>query len=361
MNALERLARALQQREERERSGERASQRRSAQSLWSRVGEAHQAASGRNLFRNPSLAIVSGLYADGAIVADTDSFPFPMASWRVHPSAGGAVTVNWEYSGGNLPAGVGVYGGLKITGTTGLASLDLCQYFEAYDAMMLLKRTLTASLYVYNGSGAAMTPTLDIVTANAQGDFTATTSRLTATLQACPDGEWSRVSHTFDPSDYDDIGNGLGVSFRFPGLGDAGKHIILTGAQLEPGEGITPFQGGASAYELPRIQRYFVSLPQHGNGASYVGYGHAIRGDAARIAVSLPQTMRATPIFAVSSATDWNLTDGNSGEPVTGFVVNSLSGLYCVVEAVVAGGLTTGQPYFLQQQNSATFFFIAEL
>jgi hypothetical protein len=314
----------------------------------------------RNLLHNATVGVQTGLYSAGATVGPFHTHPYPVARWRVVPT-GGDVTVNEET--GTLPVGVLTHAGLRITGGTGVTEVKLAQRHGAIDVKNLFRRTLSISWYVYNDTGAAVTPDLVVRTPSASDDWSTSTARLTQSLQSCADAAWTRVSHTFDPSAYTNIGNGIELALVFSGTLNSGtEDVIITAAQLEPGNVITPFQARDLGLETLIIQRYLVSLPQSGGGTGYVGNGTGISTTAARIGIPLPQTMRAAPSVLVRTAvSDFQLTDGVSSTTLTAIAIISASALYCVLGPQVASGLTQYRPYFLQQANgSARLFFIAE-
>ncbi len=125
---------------------------------------------------------------------------------------------------------------LKVTGAVGVDVVRVRQRVYSAAAKTAL-RSLAWSAYVRNGTGAALSPVLNVYSCNAADDFNAVTARVAETLTSIGDGDWVRLSHVFDASALTDMGNGFVVELAFAaGTLNAGtKTVRIAQAELEAG------------------------------------------------------------------------------------------------------------------------------
>jgi hypothetical protein len=100
-------------------------------------------------------------------------------------------------------------------GAASVTTVQLGQRIESLD-IQKLKGTVTFQAWVYNGSGASFTPNLLIYTAGSVDAWGSPTVRLTQALQACPNAQWTQVSHTVDISGYTNLANGVTLELQLP-------------------------------------------------------------------------------------------------------------------------------------------------
>jgi len=181
----------------------------------------------RNKFRNGTMDLwqrgtasltvtIAGAYtADGWIVLPSG------ASCTVQAAAGRAWTVN----------------SLKITGASGVTDAIAKQRIESYIAASLSGETVTVQAQIYNGTGAALTPTLIVSHATSQDNFGSLTQDLSVNLQSCPNGIWTQIYYTFTASV--SALNGLEVSFNFGNVfGSSSNYVQLTECDIRQTAGV---------------------------------------------------------------------------------------------------------------------------
>lgn len=126
----------------------------------------------------------------------------------------------------------------KLTGATGVTTVDFGQLFERGRAAGL-DRTMVASFQIYNGTGAAFTPTLLVDTCDAENTFGDTTNRKLQALQECPNASWTTVSHSFDVTGLANFTNGFRLYLQIPsGSLDSGAETVQI-AQPQLADGAT--------------------------------------------------------------------------------------------------------------------------
>ena len=153
--------------------------------------------------------------------------------------AGAAVT---QARSAVIPTGARSRYSNQVVGATSVTTVLIGQRVAA-DNIPALKRTVTAQIWVYNGTGGAFTPNLLIGTPGASNDFTTVTNRLTQALQSCVDASWTQVSHTVDISAYTNIDNGLQFEIQIPSgsLNSGAKDVKFAEMKLAGGLGVSVF------------------------------------------------------------------------------------------------------------------------
>ena len=164
-----------------------------------------------------------------------------------------------------------------------------------------IKGTVTFSAWVFNSTGASITPSLLIGTPSAADNFTTVTNRLTQTLQACAASAWTKVSYSVDISGYTNINNGLQVELQTNGHTTYGKIVRVAQLQLELGSQATPFEQRPIGTELALCQRYFHVIPA-GNIKAVNQYATVgLSGGNLLVSHSFPVTMRTEPTVYTSA------------------------------------------------------------
>lgn len=87
-------------------------------------------------------------------------------------------------------------------------------------------------------------------------------------------------------------------------MDNTANNFLITGVQLEAGSVATAFEHRDYGSELARCQRYYYRIKSHGT-ASYLFMGHVKTTTSMRFMMIHPTTMRASPTFAHSGASDF--------------------------------------------------------
>jgi len=132
----------------------------------------------------------------------------------------------------------------KLTGATSVTTVEFGQDVPAHLAAVL--RTKSAlSVYLYNGSGSAFTPSLLVYTADAENAFAAATLRSTnASSTSCTNAAWTKVTWLLDfttaPTNFE---NGAQFVIQFPNgaLSSGAKTVQIAQAKLEAAQAATLF------------------------------------------------------------------------------------------------------------------------
>jgi hypothetical protein len=138
-------------------------------------------------------------------------------------------------------------------------------------------------------------------------------------------------------------------------VGTNGATFYITGVQLEVGSVATPFEREIYSTTLAKCQRYYWRMPA--NGTVYPGYGlgFAQSSTEARIIIQNPVQMRDRP-----SVLDYGgtiaLYNGIIFPTVTSMAFEVSNTIVNCVYAYVASGLTAGNFYRLQANNSSTAY-----
>jgi hypothetical protein len=126
---------------------------------------------------------------------------------------------------------------LKLTGhATATAAIVLRA--KVYRAQAVTaQRSLVCQIYVRNGTGASITPTLLVKTCGTANDFGDLTVEVTQALTPIANGDWVRLTHTFDASSMTDVANGFCVDLQLAAntLDNAAKNVRFAQASLKPG------------------------------------------------------------------------------------------------------------------------------
>jgi hypothetical protein len=191
----------------------------------------------------------------------------------------------------------------KITGATSVTTVKFAQRLEAIDVTTGMKQMLTFSAWIYNNTGAAITPTLIINTPSAVDNWSTNSTVLTQALSSISNASWSQVSYSFNPSAYSNINNGMEVTIQFPSgsLASGTQSVNITQCQLEVGGVVTTFERRTFAEELSLAQRYYAKTYNYGTAPGSI----SANGELYQLVVTLadniqvpwryPVAMRVTP------------------------------------------------------------------
>ena len=140
----------------------------------------------------------------------------------------------------------------------GAVNVTTCEFGQQIngDLSATLRRNVTISGYIYNGSGSVSSPHLNFYTANVFNNFAAITLQTTVNIQSAPSAVWTFITATLDLSTIANITNGLMVSFIFPAgtLNDPSKYVLFSRLKLQIGEVATEFVDDTSLFiQTPSI------------------------------------------------------------------------------------------------------------
>ena len=130
---------------------------------------------------------------------------------------------------------------MEIQGNAGATDVRVSQIING-DLSATLRRICTFSGYIYSGAGLAISPQLELWTADGfnSGVFTL---QQTEDLQTCADSLWTYVSVGFDLTNLPNIINGLRTTVLIPSgaLSATTKNVIFSRLKLQIGELATEF------------------------------------------------------------------------------------------------------------------------
>lgn len=199
--------------------------------------------------------------------------------------AGAAVT---QERSTTIPTGAQARYSLQVNGAASVTTVLIGQRIEAAE-IPAIKRAITITAKIYNGSGANFTPNLLLGTPSAEDNFTTVTNRLTQALQECADSAWTTVTHTVNISGYTNIDNGLQVEFQIPSGSLVASDVVRI-TEISVGLNTT-FAPTPTNIERIRCWRYYVQV----NNSNPTGFYIAVATSGVYYPVFFPVPMRATP------------------------------------------------------------------
>jgi hypothetical protein len=216
----------------------------------------------------------------------------------------------------SVPTSAGCQYSLEVTGATSGTDIYIGQRIESAN-IPPIKGTVTVSAYIYNETGASVTPTLRLDRPQAVDNYSAA-DQTSYTLQACANNAWTRVTQTVDISALSNIDNGLAIIFFGWTMSSNTKKIRITGVKIEKGSVATQFvrSAGTIQGELAACQRYYWRFGAHSGGTAGAFQQYGITGyvsltTQALVQMMYPVRMRAPPTsidFANISINDQNNT-----------------------------------------------------
>jgi hypothetical protein len=199
--------------------------------------DAETVANARNLLDNPQFAHHRFIRSPLSCLENEDNYA--AEAWFVRPGgADGVAATRATDSPSTLTASA-----LQLEGASGVSDVDMGQNLDVQLCGMT-RREVTFSIYVYNDTGAAFTPTLRIDTCDSANAFNDTTNRRSQSMDECPDGAWTRLDYNFNGSTITDWINGARIYLRIPNgsLDAGGKLVLFAQAKLETGTSPTTFE-----------------------------------------------------------------------------------------------------------------------
>ena len=115
----------------------------------------------------------------------------PVRSWYVQPS-GAALEAVRDAAAPDTRSGHS----LKVTGASGCTAVRLGTYLPPGVTTLAQLGTVVFSVWLYNNTGSAITPGLEITTSATEGDEGNLNSPVTVAGTACPSGQWTRLSYS---------------------------------------------------------------------------------------------------------------------------------------------------------------------
>ncbi len=162
----------------------------------------------------------------------------PHENWWVIPT-GAAVDAERSARSSANTALEGGRVALKVKGAASLTAVRAGTYLPPALASPLFTGNLTFSIYVWNSTGASITPNLEVSSSDSAGDEGTVTLRSTVSGSACSNGAWTRVSYAIDASAITNWNNGvrLGLLFTVAAnqLDVSTDYVLLADAQIDKG------------------------------------------------------------------------------------------------------------------------------
>jgi hypothetical protein len=235
----------------------------------------------------------------------------------------------------------------RASGDTNTGLMEVAQLLESRESYKFAGQTITFSFFYRTGSGFSGSGVIGSILYGTGTDQNGVVSSLTnqGTLTSptySASNAWQRVSFTtFIPS----TSSQVGMTIYYTPSGTAGgfDYFDVTGVQLEKGSVATPFEVVPYGTELALCQRYFqISGASMGGGIAYLNY-------AISSPVKFPVTMRATPVFTLSSNALRNSATGANSILTTPTLFITQHGYSILYEGAGAPGispvLTVGNAY----------------
>lgn len=287
-------------------------------------------ASPENFLYNPNFA---GPFwrrpaSDVALTSDTDVYAVD-GWWAYDDGAGSAGIVRRSTT---VPDTLSKYS-LEIRGGSGVTAVRLGQN-RSDDLAALCSRPMVFALSIHNATGASITPRLKIDTCDSANSWGAVTNRLNQPLSACPDGEWTRVTHAFDASALTNLANGfrIYVEIENGNMGTTGDIVRFAQAQFEPGLAASDWAPAlVEQVDYRLVGSVFDNLAvtsAGGSGITVTADAIAVADDAGRVRI----------VRNLSQAVTWASTGLNALD--TGSVSGTtMLALFCVSNGTTAGCL----------------------
>lgn len=270
-------------------------------SAWNALSAGTSVRETRNIFINGAMRVAQR----GAVTPAVTTVKYVTDRWYVYTS-GAALTSHSQTS--TTLNGVSSMA-LALQGKTGVT---VCSVGQRIEALNVPRGSVTFSAYVYNSTGASITPTYSFATPSASDNWASSASRGSGNLQACANNAWTRVSVTVDTSSYTNITYGLAVEINFGATLNANtKNIYVTGMQLE-------FGSAASVFEVKDYSEDLVACKRYYEVGKFKGYDVILSsGNNVRRVIPFTVPKRSVPTMGTVSITSVDNLSG-SGSWVTG-------------------------------------------
>ena len=299
---------------------------------------------------------------------------YTLDRWCTQTGANQACTVSQVATGDttNLPFIEYALRYKRNTSQTGTGALTLLNAFETINSRPFAGKSVALSFYAraganYSASASALAVRLDSGTGTNQNPFAgytgaATVASTTATLTTT----WQRFSATGTVSA---TATELNVQVVFTPTGTAGAndYYEITGVQVEIASSASAYSPCTATYatELAACQRYFQrAIYAAVNSSERLTTGNATGAGSSENTYRLVCTMRTSPTFSVSAASDFIMINSGGGSAGTPAAISGAIFSPNMVRVDTSGGsgLTAGNATVIQATGgSSTMDFSAEL
>lgn len=248
---------------------------------------------------------------------------------------------------------------LRLTGNTSMSDTYVRQRIEGKVAKLLAGQAVTQQLYIYNDTGASITPTLTVRHADAEDNWASATTDVNAqALQSCPAGAWTQLSYTFTAHAL--AGLGLEVRIGFGASLNANtKSVQICEMDIRAAASVQPAELRALPTEFEFCRRYLRT--SYGNGTApgtasalvLAGGSTAVPGTF-QAGVDIAWAMRAAPTISywdgagtankVSSSNNGGASFVNNVTPAGGpfFQISQRGAIFNGYDGVTAGSFWAG-------------------
>lgn len=318
-----------------------------------------------NLFHNPGCT-VKQRGALGTVTSGSSAY-----SYDGYIVTATGATSQWNTGGALFP---GSPDSLSVNSNTGLTGVTVKRRIEGSYAQRLNGIVTTIQAYIYNNTGATITPTLTIKHATALDNWGATSIDVSAvSLQPCPASTATMVCYTFTASA--SSGNGLEATIDYGSSLNASvnsKAVITGNWDIRPTPGVTVGLNSTPPlielrgiqHELDFSQRYFNSTFGNGNApAQSFGLAGALGAQdyGATAGEVFTQWNFATQMRAAPAITTYNPSAANanwrdvtgSSDVVVSVDPDSAKGTSGVLIGAQTTALTAGHRLYIHATASA--------
>ena len=258
-----------------------------------------------NKFRNAAMDVATRAVT-GTITAGSPDYT--LDGWIV--STTGA-NITWDQAQAPSAFVGAPYNSLKLTGATSVTNSFVKQRIESLLSAPLAGQVVTVSAWIYNNTGASITPTLTVKRPTAKDNWGATATDVNAVnLQACANGAWTQVGYSFtaNASSY----NGLEVTIDLGAAMNSGSKIVyLTAPDIRYTPGVSAGLNATPpvpelrppSTEVLLCQRYLYGFGNQGATGVIPYKSQRVTTNLVDTLVPFPVPMRAAPSLQSSSPT----------------------------------------------------------
>lgn len=197
-------------------------------------------ASGYNYVDNPNFAENRWRRGATTVSCEAGVRTFRADQWWANPAGAPISYARLEAGPSN---GLSVHCAV-LTGDTSVTTVDFGQDIPRRIGKALARK-LVLSFYLYNETGATLTPLVRVDTCDAADNFNAVTNRFAQALTPAPDSDWTFFELAIDATNFTNMAHGLQVLVRLPSgaMNAATKKVRFAQMKLEAADGLpaTPF------------------------------------------------------------------------------------------------------------------------
>lgn len=137
---------------------------------------------------------------------------------------------------------------LQVKGAASLTAVRVGTYLPPGLASQLYGGNVAISVYIWNSTGASITPSLEVSSSNSLGDEGTVTLRSTVAGSACANGAWTRLTFAVDASVITNWTNGVRLGLLFTAaagqLDVSTDYVLVADVQIDKGVTVaTTFNG----------------------------------------------------------------------------------------------------------------------